>query len=158
MLRSTMQDRLATKTPEAAFLHVMQDEFNFSQRVSRELLSTAKEMLVGEIPSLVIRPSQVRLVVASMQAPFGPPLTETDKIEVTLTVDNGFEDAEVKRREKREGLRRGRILRLTDEALEQGGVLTQEDLSKVLGVDRRTIIRDVIHFQHNITMSTLTTA
>jgi DNA-binding Lrp family transcriptional regulator len=138
-----MQDRLATKTPEAAFLHVMQDEFNFSQRVSRELLSTAKEMLVGEIPSLVVRPGQVRLVVASMQAPFGPPLAETDKIEVTLTVDDGFGDAEVKRREKREGLRRGRILRLTDEALEQGGVLTQEDLSKVLGVDRRTIIRDV---------------
>ncbi len=143
MSRSTMQDRLASKTPEAAFLHVMETEFSFSPRVSYELLNTAKEMLVGEIPSQALRPGQVRLVVASMQAPFGPPLAETDKIEVTLTVNNGFEDAEVKRREGRAGVRRGRILRLVDEALEQGGVLTQEDLARVLGTDRRTIIRHV---------------
>ncbi|HEY67390.1 MAG TPA: DUF1670 domain-containing protein, partial [Thermoflexia bacterium] len=42
------------------------------------------------------------------------------------TLDAGAEDAEVKARERGEGLRRGRILRLTEEALEQGGVLTQE--------------------------------
>ena len=40
-------------------------------------------------------------------------------------------------------MRRGRILRILDEALEQGGVLTQEDLGRALGVARRTIIRDV---------------
>ena len=83
------------------------------------------------------------MVVASLKAPFGPSLAETEKVEVTLTVDAGAEDAEVKRREKGEGLRRGRILRLTEEALEQGGVLTQEDLARVLKVDRRTIVRDV---------------
>jgi len=141
--RATTQDRLAVKTPEAAFLHVLQEEFRFSPRVSRELLSTAKEMLVGGMPSSAVRPGQVRLVVASLKAPFGPSLAETEKVEVTLTVDAGAEDAEVKRREKGEGLRRGRILRLTEEALEQGGVLTQEDLARVLKVDRRTIVRDV---------------
>jgi hypothetical protein len=120
----TTQDHLATKTPEAAFLHVMQEEFNFSLRVSRELLHTAQEMLVGGGPSLAVRPGQVRLVVASLQAPFGPPLAKTDKVEVTLTVDAGAEDAEVKERDGIEGLRRGRILRLTAEALEQGGLLT----------------------------------
>jgi len=143
MSKATTQDRLAVKTPEAAFLHVLQEEFRFSPRVSRELLSTAKEMLVGGMPSSAVRPGQVRLVVASLKAPFGPSLAETEKVEVTLTVDAGAEDAEVKRREKGEGLRRGRILRLTEEALEQGGVLTQEDLARVLKVDRRTIVRDV---------------
>ena len=143
MSKATTQDRLAVKTPEAAFLHVLQEEFRFSPRVSRELLSTAKEMLVGGMPSSAVRPGQVRLVVASLKAPFGPSLAETEKVEVTLTVDAGAEDAGVKRREKGEGLRRGRILRLTEEALEQGGVLTQEDLARVLKVDRRTIVRDV---------------
>jgi predicted transcriptional regulator len=100
-------------------------------------------MLVGGTPSSAVRPGQVRLVVVSLKAPFGPALAETDKVEVTLTVDAGAEDAEVKRRDGIEGLRRGRILRLTEEALEQGGVLTQEDLARVLGVDRRTIVRDV---------------
>lgn len=143
MSRATTQERLAVKTPEAAFLHVLQEEFHFSPRVSRELLSTAKEMLVGGVPSSAVRPGQVRLVVASMKAPFGPSLADTDKVEVTLTVDAGAEDAEVRRAEKAEGLRRGRILRLTEEALEQGGVLTQEDLARVLGVTRRTIVRDM---------------
>jgi hypothetical protein len=100
-------------------------------------------MLVGGVPSATVRPGQVRVVVASLKAPFGPPLNETDQVEVTLTVDVGAEDVAVRTREGAEGLRQGRILRLTEEALEQGGVLTQEDLARVLGVHRRTIARDV---------------
>jgi len=137
------QKRLALKTPDASFLYIMQEEFNFSLRVSQELLATAKEMLVGSTPNGMVRPGQVRVVVANMKAPFGPPLAETDKVEITLTVDQGEEDAVVKVRDGVAGQRRGRILRLTAEALEQGGVLTQEDLSRVLGVDARTIRRDV---------------
>jgi hypothetical protein len=140
---ATMQDRLAAKTPEAAFIHTLQQEFNFSVRVSHEVLSTAQALLVGGVPSVAVRPGQARLVVTCLEAPFGPPLADTAKVEVTLTVDAGAEDAQVRRQEGPEGLRRGRILRLIEEALEQGGVLTQEDLGRVLGVNRRTIIRDV---------------
>jgi len=143
MSKATTLDRLAIKTPESAFVHVLQEEFEFSPRVSRELLSTAKEMLVGGVPSAAVRPGQVRLVVASLKAPFGPPLAETDKVEVTLTVDAGAEDAAVRKRDKAEGLRQGQILRLTEEALEQGGVLTQEDLARALSVNVRTIRRGV---------------
>jgi biotin operon repressor len=70
-------------------------------------------------------------------------LSETDCIEVTLTVDAGDEDADVQARQGREALRRGRIMRMLDEALDQGGVLTEEDLARVLHVTRRTIERDV---------------
>jgi len=148
---ATMSSRLMSKTPEAAFLHVLQEEFSFSQRVSSEILATAKEMLVGSLPAEALRPGQVRLVVTRLDAPFGPPLEETTKIEVTLTVEERAEDAAVRAQEGREGVRRGRILRLTTEALEQGGVLTQEDpsttlragLAQLLRVDRRTILRDV---------------
>jgi len=85
------------------------------------------EMLGLDCPSDQVRPGQVRLVVASLKAPFGPPLSETDRVEVTLTVDGGPEEAEVKARQGREGLRRGRMLRVLDEALERGGVLALED-------------------------------
>jgi hypothetical protein len=137
------ENRLALKTPEANFIHVLQSEFNFSPRVSQELLAAAQEMLLGHTPSRAVRPGQVRQVVASMKAPFGPPLAETDKVEITLTVDAGQEDREVKRQYGQEGLRRGQILRLTEEALEQGGVLTHQDLARALGVAERTIRRDV---------------
>ena len=141
MSQATINERLATKTPEAAFLHVLHHEFQFSPRVSRAVLAAAQEMLGGN-PGAV-RPGQLRMLVASLKAPFGPPLAETDKVEVTLTVDAGAEDAEVKGREGVEALRRGRIVRILDEALEQGGVLTQEDLARALSVERRTIARDV---------------
>lgn len=143
MSQATTQKRLATKTPEASFLNTLQQEFNFSLRVSRELLTTAQEMLLGNIQAAAVRPGQVRQVVASMKAPFGPPLAEVDKVEVTLTVDAGNEDAEVKAQTGSEGLRRAQILRLTEEALEQGGLLTQEDLARALKVSARTIRRAV---------------
>jgi hypothetical protein len=137
------KDRLAIKTPEASFLHVLQGEFGFSPRVSQDVLQVAQEMLLGNVPGKTVRPGQTRLVVASMRAPFGPPLSETDKVEITLTVDAGIEDRRVKTREGLSGMRQGQVLRLTAEALEQGGVLTQEDLARVLGVHRRTIARTV---------------
>jgi len=143
MSQATAEERRLIKTPETAFLHVLHQEFNFSKRVSQELLAVAQEMLRGDPAASAIRPGQIRLVVASLKAPFGPPLSETDKVEVTLTVDAGAEDAAVKRDEGSEALRRGRILRLLEEALEQGGVLTQEDLARALGVVRRTVVRDV---------------
>ena len=115
MSTSSTDQRLSLKTPEAAFVHTLQDEFNFAPRVARELLQIAQEMLIGSRPSASLRPGQVRLVVASVKAPFGPPLANTDKVEVTLTVDAGAEDAEVKAREGVVGQRRGRILRLLPE-------------------------------------------
>jgi len=83
------EERLALKTPEASFVHVLQSEFNLSPREAQEVVSTASEMLGLDRPSDQIRPGQVRLVVASLKAPFGPPLSETDRVEITLTVDAG---------------------------------------------------------------------
>lgn len=136
-------DRLAEKTPEAAFLYVLEKEFGFPQRTARQILESAHELLIGGAGMEQQRPGQVRMIVTSLKAPFGPRIAESAKVEVTLTIDNGKEDAEVKVKEGAEGQRRGRLLRITEEALEQGGVLTQEDLARALHVDRRTIVRDI---------------
>lgn len=143
MSNITAADRLAQKTPEASLFHILQSEFNFSVRESREVVNVAHELLGLDQAKGQIRPGQIRMVVASLAAPFGPPLSETERVEITLTVDAGAEDIEVQKREGRVGLRQGRILRLLNEAVEQGGVLTQEDLAKGLQVTRRTIERDI---------------
>ncbi len=96
-------------------------------------------MLVGEAPVNHVQPGQVRLVVAGLQAPFGPPLAETDRVTVTVTVNAGAEDAAVKAALGAEGLRRVRIMWLTEEALAQDSVMTQEDLARALQVSARTI-------------------
>ncbi len=143
MSQTNSQDRLAVKTPENAFLRTLQEEFHFSPRLSGAVLQAAKEELVGTELDGAIRPGQIRQVIASKKAPFGPALGETEMVEVTLTIDSGVEDEEVRARESLKGVRRGRILRLVDEALEQGGVMTQEDLARTLRVTTRTIRRDV---------------
>lgn len=143
MSQATMADRLAIKTPTAAFKQVLEQEFDFSQRLAEAVLDAAQAELIGPMGGETVRPGQIRQVVASVKAPFGPPLAAAEKVTITLTVDTGAEDAEVKARQGAEAQRRGRLLRITEEALEQGGALTQEDLARALGVTRRTILRDV---------------
>lgn len=66
-----------------------------------------------------------------------------EKVRVRLTIDNGLEDLEVQKEFGRQVLRRTKILRISEEAIDQGGVLSQEDLSKYLGCTVRTIQRDI---------------
>jgi biotin operon repressor len=86
-----------------------------------------------------LRPGQIRQVIAAADAPHGLPLRQTGMVEVTWTLDAGEEDLDVLRRHDHIALRWVRILRLIDEALDQGGESTQEDLAKALGVCVRTI-------------------
>jgi len=54
----TPEERLALKTPEASFLHVLESEFSLSPREAQEVVSTAREMLGLDRPSDAIRPGQ----------------------------------------------------------------------------------------------------
>jgi hypothetical protein len=81
------EERLALKTPEIAFLRTLQEEFHFSPRLAQDVLAAAQEGLIGTVPAETVRPGQARLLVASRQAPFGPPLSATEMVEVSLTID-----------------------------------------------------------------------
>jgi hypothetical protein len=63
---------------------------------------------------------------------------------VTLTIDGGAEDVDLRTRHGIEQLRQHRILRLCAEAYSQGGLLTVEDLAhRIFNVGERTIHRDL---------------
>ncbi len=146
----TYHDRLAIKTPEQRFLFELQRGFELSPVEAREILETARNTLGAGLSSdkgTALKSGQVRQIVAARQAPYGRPLAETDMVEVVWTIDAGLEDAEVLQRYGKEGLRQARILRLIEEAVEQGGAPTIEDLAKALGVTPRTIKRDMAKLQ-----------
>jgi biotin operon repressor len=82
---------------------------------------------------------------ASIKACHGKPLSEQDMVRVELTLDGGIEDLSVLRLQGPSFLRQLRILRLTEEAYSQGGLLTQEDLGRLLQVTSRTIRTDIQH-------------
>lgn len=133
-------NRLEAKTPEQRFLRVLEDDFHQPPRVAQALLEEAQACLVGS--ATIIRPGQTRVLLISLDAGHGRALRDTASREVIWTLDAGQEDRRTLQQEGPVALRRVRIQRLLDEALEQGAVATQEDLAQALHVSVRTIKRD----------------
>jgi len=119
--------------------------FELSPKEARGILESVKAIfnLEGASRSGSIRPGQIKEIVLAKDASPRKPLSELKKVEVILTLDAKDEDLDVLSKYGRIDLREIRILRLVEEALDQGGILTQEDLSCILRVDVRTIKRDI---------------
>lgn len=137
---TSLYDRCMEKTPEQVFVNSLRREFELSPAASTGILELAKRCLFGTMPSTL---GKLRFLCASKKARHGRPLREQDLIRVELTLDSGVEDLDVLRELGAAALRQQRILRLTDEAYQQGGLLTQEDLSRLLHVSDRTIRKDI---------------
>lgn len=143
----TAVDRLATKTLDQQFRYELENGFEMAPRIAQGILEVAKDVFnldaVSGDSSNRLRPGQIRQVVVAARAPHGRPLRETEMVEITWTIDVGEDDLEVLKEHGPIDLRRVRILRLVDEALDQGGEPTQEDLAKALSVTARTVRSDI---------------
>jgi DNA-binding transcriptional ArsR family regulator len=80
---------------------------------------------------------EVRLPVAT--APTGRPLRDDEWVDVTWTLEEPADSALVGAVERR----RHRLLRLLDEAADQGAAPTVDDLADALGVGQATVRRDL---------------
>lgn len=144
-MSSSMLDRSVVKTREQRFVQSLMGDFGIAPRIAREVLAIAQEVLLGDGGSAqaTIRPGQIRKILAATDAPHGRPLAQSQMVEVLWTVNAPEEDAEVRRKFGRKVRRQVRIMRLAGEAVEQGGLATEEDLAEALHVDTRTIRRDI---------------
>ncbi len=136
----SLYDRSLEKTPEQVFINSLKKDFELSPAESKGVLELAKECLFGEVPATL---GKVKILCASLSAKHGKPLGEQEMVRVELTLDGGVEDLDVLRRRGSAGLRQLKVLRISEEAYEQGGVLTQEDIGRVLQVSERTIRSDI---------------
>lgn len=137
---NSLYDRCLEKTPEQVFINSLRKDFELSPAESKGVLELAKSCLFGELPQSV---GKIKYLCASRQARHGKPLSDQEKVEVVLTLDNGIEDLNVARKSGSVFLRQLKILRMSEEAWLQGGSLTQEDHSRILQVSIRTIRNDV---------------
>lgn len=137
---NSLYDRSLEKTPEQIFINSLRKEFELSPAESSGVLELAKRCLFGELPKTLGR---LKYLCASKQAKHGKPLSEQEMVRVTLTLDSGLEDLDILRVQGISALRQQRILRITEEAYIQGGLLTQEDLGRLLQVTSRTIRSDI---------------
>jgi hypothetical protein len=140
------QGRLNSKSLDSTFRRRIEEGANCAPFVSSAILATVKEVFpVGpDQADHQLGLGQIQLLVVSVLEPAGKPLDECQKVTVRLTLDAGQEDFQVRMVHGVEGLRRARILRMTAEARDQGGLLSYEDLAyRLFNCGVRTIVRDV---------------
>jgi len=137
--RRAAYGRLGKKTQEHEFVDRLEREFEFSPRLSRGVLEVVVELFFD---SRELGAGQIDYTCVSAQEGPGKPMEELKKVRVKLTRDL-VSDKEVEGRLGASARRKVQILRMTEEAYDQGGLLTQEDLGGILSVSARTIRRDV---------------
>ena len=140
------RQRADAKTLDNLFRRRIEAGANCAPFVSQAILQTAKEVFPLDPQQIVgqLGLGQVKLLVVAATEPAGKALDDCQKVTVCLTLDMSKEDFEVRCRRGVVGLRRARLLRLTCEDCEQGGLLSHEDLAyRLLNCSLRTIVRDI---------------
>jgi hypothetical protein len=100
-----------------------------------------KELYFGHPADRALRTGQMRYECVAEGEGAGKPIEQCRMVSVVLSLIDHEDDRPIQAADGPEGLRRTRILRLTAEAREQGGLLSQEDLSVLLACDVRTVRR-----------------
>lgn len=93
----------------------------------------------------VLKPGDTFFCCVSVKEGAGKPLDECEMVTARLTVlgSDDFDGLGDHKSSRLVAVRQRRMLRLCDQALDQGGVLSQEDLAVLLMCDSKTIRRDV---------------
>ena len=137
-------ERLEAKSPEEAIIERIGRDFNlapFMARTQFEQMRRYFEHYLGLERDI----GQMTFMAISGDMPPGRPIAESKREPINLTVDSP--DDLVALRHSVAALRRSKIQRLTQEAQEQGALLTQEDLARLLCASRSTVKRDIAHLR-----------
>ena len=133
-------ERLEAKSPEKAIIERISRDFNLAPFMARTQFEQMQRYF-EEYLGLERDVGEMTFLAVSGDMPPGRPIGECKRVAINLTLDSP-DDLEA----FRSGvavLRRSKIQRLTREAQEQGALLTQEDIARLLCTSRSTIKRDV---------------
>lgn len=128
------------KTSEGELMYELLNSYQLCPKISESILETARRCLIRDN---ILKEGQIEVSVIGIEERSEKTIEKMEKIRVRLTIDNGKEDTEILKDYGRSELRRIQIQRISEEAMEQRGVLSQEDLSKHLSCGLRTIKRDI---------------
>jgi hypothetical protein len=118
---------------------------NCSQFEAKAILNTVYDTYQPFFDnSGAMKPGQVLFEVVSIENGAQKKLFECKMVSVVLTLDAGGEDLDIRAKYGVQGLRRYRLQRLVNEAFQQGGLLTVEDIAnRLLNCGERTLCRDL---------------
>ena len=139
------QDRLKIKTINQQMKNLAVQGTGISPWEAEVLVNIIEEVYFSEFNLKKLKSGQIKYQCISVEEGPGKPLKDCQMVTVTLTLfdekDKGDFSSE-NNKDRSVELRRRRLVRVAEEAKEQGGYLTQEDLAELLMCDVRTIRRD----------------
>jgi hypothetical protein len=138
-------DRLNSKQLDSQFQNDIIKGLNCSPFEARAILDSVHKVYSDFFDlAPTLNPGQIQFVITGVENGPSKSLKNAEMVNVTLTLDAGNEDIEVKKENGVVGLRLHRLQRICQEALVQGGVLTIEDIAnRIFNCGERTLVRDI---------------
>lgn len=138
-------NRLSQKQLDTQFMNEVIGGLQCSPFEATAILDTVHKVYGSYFQSNgSLKPGQIFFQVVDIDNSAAVPLAKCKQITVTLTMDNPQEDLSLREKSGVIGLRRFRIQRVCNEAYQQGGLLTVEDLAnRLFNCGERTICRDL---------------
>ena len=137
-------DRLQLKNPAEAIIERVQHDFNLAPLVARTLFEQMRTYFESYY-QLKNDTGQLTYLAVSIDSPAGRKLAACQRVAIKLSLYTP--DDLVALKGGLAALRQARIMRLTEEAYDQGALLSHEDLACLLNSSLATIKRDVGHLR-----------
>ena len=136
--------RATTRHLDAQFMNAIMHGMNCSPFEAQAICEKVQEVYAPLMETTeALKPGQLRLsVIAATVAP-NTPLAQAQQCLVTLTLDAGAEDRDIRQQGGVIALRRHRFVRVCEEAFQQGGLLTLEAIADLFNCAVRTLVDDL---------------
>jgi len=129
------------RSAQHRLFQTLETDYAFPRATCRSLVNLIWDF-VNETFGEKIHEGQIVFHAASASEPPGKRISEIKTVPIHLTFHDRT-DIHVLSEEGTSALRKHKVIRMANEALDQGGLLTQEDLAVLLCSSRRTIRRDI---------------
>lgn len=141
-LDENLSRRLQSKSVRQSIIGNISRDFNLTPILAEAYFTQISEYF-SRHAELTLSSGELQYLAVDEHEPPGKPIVLCKKLPVRLKIHDSEEDLGVYKKSGLRGLREHRIIRITNEAIEQGGVLSYEDVAFLLTTSVVTIKRDM---------------
>jgi biotin operon repressor len=141
-MENQITKRLESKSVKNSIVNSISRDFNLTPILAEAYFNQIKDYFLQHA-DVQLSSGQVHYLAIDDREPAGKPVALCRKVSVKLTLHNPDEDLDVYKQKGLSGMRHHRLLRITKEAIEQGALLSYEDIAFLLTTSVVTIKRDM---------------
>lgn len=142
MFDQSLSDRLKSKSIKQSIVSSIARDFNLTPILAEAYFNQISDYFLRHA-EVNLSSGQMHYLAVEENEPAGKPIALCKKVSVRVTLHKPEEDLSTYKKAGLRGLRHHKIIRITNEAINQGGVLSYEDIAFILTCSVVTIKRDM---------------